>query len=1079
MTAYERLIKPENLNYAWIKAKALFRQADGYIDMGELAAFELNLEQELEAIRIQFRQGRYRLSRLRPLPRPKKKSGEDPINRQYYHISVADQVAWIAMVNALGPELDQKMPAWSYGNRLYRPAWYETGEDSRSTLEIGPYRHASGHLYRKFQHSWPLFRRHLTLTARMMAARRPLHFEEMDEVERLAAASAEADHLLYFDPDFWRSSTGKGNELYYTSIDLKQFYPALSMEAVLAGLGETGVTKEPEIAALLDDMLRFRIDMSGMPASALCNVEPSFLKSRIKGLPTGLFVAGFLANAAMLPVDRKVQAKLMEMRAIAHFRFVDDHSFIAFDFETLCSWISAYEVLLVECGIGATINADKYDPPSMGEWMDLRARLTEARNIVSSRTNDKANKLRDAAERDTRIDGKNPTRLLTKTLAQVSAIARADIHILDDEDLEERLKMLEWLLLADIPEREIRPDTRATFAAGQIAALAPILIQEGDGLVESARALARLRLSKPNPVRSTEAERARFDEDLAAYELRLQECEKQHSAGELALLTRCFASLLQALREHPGKARLFYRIHQYCRVTGFAGLKKISDWLSELREANCHAWADYYAGLSLQIMAVGMLRSARQIRHDEMLRSDRKAAYDYLAAIVALPVSAFEIAHDRETWFHAIARTEFAVAALQVSTVLTANDGAAALGAAFKLLATARLPLSPDAPSTAWRSATGQSFGVWAHRAEDILSTDNVPSEAWALTSALKCDDPLDLIAARRYPEALSGRAWQQLLSAASPLPETDSGWLRDAIGSDEVRRRAAYESNRVAFSRAARSHEAPPQNAITIEEWTASVHLCNPFDPRRSEWTALEITRQLLEQAVSFGGEEAMLDRLHPNNVLLPRDWVSAFPCTREYTQMSWESWRQHLRDSEKVRLREPSTSLIDYRYSIESRAGILLPPSERRLFALGRFLIGLLRNDHSSPRIWNLRGNELIYSLPYARWFEGLAISSPTALLIEACLGTRPAESRLIARAPRLFGWRDGVDPNDIEFDPPLVVGPADLLEPICKAQAVLQQYQLAVAMNQPRQLIPYRLRDFATATQTTAFDGGIDGE
>ena len=77
---------------------------------------------------------------------------------------------------------------------------------------------------------------------------------------------------------------------------------------------------------------------------------------------------------------------------------------------------------------------------------------------------------------DTKMDGANPTKLLTKTLGQVSAIAATNPDMLDDEDIEERLKLLEWLLLANIPDREIRPDTRAAFAAGQIATLAPLLI---------------------------------------------------------------------------------------------------------------------------------------------------------------------------------------------------------------------------------------------------------------------------------------------------------------------------------------------------------------------------------------------------------------------------------------------------------------------------------------------------------------------------------------------------------------------------------------------------------------------------
>ena len=207
MNAYERLLLPENLNYAWIKAKNLYRNADGYVDMGEIAAFELDLEQRLHGIRLQFQRGSYRLKKLRPLPRPKKLADEQPVDRQYYHVAVEDQVAWIALVNALGPELDKIMEPWSYGNRLYRPAWYEKDEGSVSTLEIGPYRHASGHLYRKFQHSWPLFRRHVTLTARMMVHRRQLRRDEMDEPDQLATATAQRAKLAYFNPGFWPQKT--------------------------------------------------------------------------------------------------------------------------------------------------------------------------------------------------------------------------------------------------------------------------------------------------------------------------------------------------------------------------------------------------------------------------------------------------------------------------------------------------------------------------------------------------------------------------------------------------------------------------------------------------------------------------------------------------------------------------------------------------------------------------------------------------------------------------------------------------------------------------------------------------------
>lgn len=317
MNAFERLLKPENLTYAWLKAKSLYRNSDGYSDMGELAEFELDLERRLLEIHRQFEHGRYRLKKLRPLPRPKKLQNDNPIDRQYYHVAVEDQVAWIALANALGPALDMEMPPWSYGNRLYRPAWYEKDESQESVLEIGPYRHASGHLYRKFKHSWPLFRRHVALTARVMAARRQLRHDEMDESDRLAAASAEREKLPYLEAGFWALEAGTGTDLHHASIDFKQFYPTLKIEAVIAGLASAGEINDPRMQTLLADMLRFRLDTSGMTDETLTKVEPPFLRGRVRGIPTGLFVAGFLANAAMLPVDALADQKLSELRSIA------------------------------------------------------------------------------------------------------------------------------------------------------------------------------------------------------------------------------------------------------------------------------------------------------------------------------------------------------------------------------------------------------------------------------------------------------------------------------------------------------------------------------------------------------------------------------------------------------------------------------------------------------------------------------------------------------------------------------------------------------------------------------------------
>lgn len=1081
MTPFDRLLLPENLHYAWLKAKSLYRRADGFVDLGELAAFELDLERRLLDIHRQFDRGSYRLKKLRPLPRPKKICDDLPVDRQYYHVALEDQVAWIALVNALGPELDKRMPPWSYGNRLYRPAWYENGKEAQSTLEIGPYRHASGHLYRKFQHSWPLFRRQVALTARTMVARRQLRSDEMDETDRLAAASAEREDLPYTSLGFWPSKSGKdaGTELYHASIDLKQFYPTLKTEAVIKGLAVAGATEDPRITKLLIDMMRFQLDIGKMSQATLKNVEPPFLKRSVRGIPTGLFVAGFLANSAMLPVDLEVSNRLDQLRSVAHFRFVDDHTVIAYDFDTLCDWIAWYEQLLEAHGIGAVVNNEKYDPPSLSKWMALRKRDASTVSVPTGKARLRHDAIRSEAVRDTRLDGNNPTKLMTKTLAQVSAIAATNIHILDDEDLEERLKMLEWLLLADIPEREIRPDTRAAFAAGQIASLATVLVQEADGLVEASRLLAQLKTRNPDPKRTTAEERASYAASLRKLSKEYEECEEKHRKVETDLLAHCFTLLLQSLREHPGKARLVYRIHQYCRVTGYAGLGQVADWLKEMRATRKDVWADYYAGLSLQIMASGILAAVRRIDDNDALRSDVNAAMRHLDDVGRLDPAAFLLPRSREAWFHATGRKEFGVALLAAAKQLAVHTENSPLAARLTELGSQCIAVAPGMSAAAWEAETGRSSGVWAHFIETALGCDTTPSATWhALTEYFEFTNRLDAQAARRYPEWLPETGWKQLLRMPESLPESDSGWLCEVIGTDVQRRAEAQASGKVAISRAARSLELPSMASITLNQWTQEITACSPFDPRRSEWTALEISRQLVERVVAFDGSESLLDRLHPNNVLLPREWISRFTCNSERSEVSWEEWRRFVQSPEtgQAKLRDPAASIVDYRYATDSRVGLPLDEWERRLSAVGRLLLGLLRNDFSAPRLWNLRGNEKIVRLPRAQWFEALAISSPTFLLIESCLGARTAETRSINRIPSLFAWLDGERVNDAGFDPPLLVGTTALLKAIHNAQRVLEENQLAVMMNQPRQMIPFRLSDFAVGDED---DGDNDAE
>lgn len=1061
MTPYERLLLPENLVYAWRKALRLYKMEDGYMDRAELAAFELNLEQELASINAQFRNGKYKLRKIRPLPRPKKIDDDGmPVNRQYFHVSVRDQVAWIAVANALGPQLDRRMPSWSYGHRLFRPAWYEDDNGPASNLEIGPYRHASGHLYRKFQHSWPLFRRQIALTAKNMA--REIKPEDIDDkAEQWALATAEKEELPYTQTDFWKRPKEDINDLYHASIDLKQFYPNINSESILKTFFEflPELNSESPFGTLLKSMLRFSLDKADMQEEILKATEPQFQK-KVQGIPTGLFVAGFLSNVAMLTIDHKVNERILEKRNVAHFRFVDDHALIAYDFDALCDWIEWYKKSLIDLNVGPEINEKKYDPESIATWLTSKER--KHRN-----NSGKEEPARSEAERDSKIDGRIPTKLLTKTLGQVSAIVATNVDILADKDIEDRLTQLEWLLLADIPEREIRSDTRAAFAAGQIAKIAPLLVQDTNGLIDEVRKLARLEEIEPEP--SDQSAMEKHKDQIAAQKQRVKDCQKEHDATEKKRIRHCFELLLQAFEEFPNKSRLFYRLLQYCRQTGHMGLERIAEWINNERVRNRYYWADYFSGLTLHILSRSLLNAAKELNNKGALWSDRDAAMHHIKDISKLDHKIFSVPLSRLTWFQKQAQIEFSVSAISVAAFLNDTDFDKAQLELLKIVGQKFACISFEAKSPLWVNITGSVAGVWAHFVESTLESEGKPSSIWhEFEKCFNYSLILDQNAARRYPAILSDRAWSAVLDSSLALKEADSGWLCEVLEGSMQRLQQAKQSNKRVFRRVIRASEAKSQSYLRASEWvlfTKSVNHTDPFDPRPSEWTALEIIRLLLEPARELRADSSSLDLIHPNNVLIPEKWRSEFS---PKLSMSWVRWRNFVKVTENkdVQVISKNKAIYDYRYSKNEKNLTATSIWESQLHNIGHFLWGLLKNEYSMPPMWNLRGNECAKTFPFGSSFSTLAISNQTLRILEGCLGKRSAENRVILVNPSLFGWEEGEEPNDADLDPPRLSNLNELYSLIEKAQRKLEHNQIAVSMNKPRQLIPVKLEGIAVS-------------
>jgi hypothetical protein len=301
MSALNNLLLQENLHMAWAKVRRYYITTDAWYDELAVAEFEANLESELTCIRDQFLRGTYSLSPLVPLPQPKKADPNgNPRVRQAFWVRVRDQVAWTAFANVIGPILEEKMPTWSYGNRLYRTVWYDT-VDLHPVSRFGPFRSSDGLLYRRFQHSWPLYRRHIYLTIRAMSLKKYQTEIELSDADRraLRAEQQRTRRLPYLRNDFWKNPV---RNPYWVSLDLEKFYPSLHTSTIASNIREHCQDTSDIAGTLLDDLLRFRVDPAGWSQGEMEKMRLKSKAADFPHIPTGLMVAGFLANVAMLQV---------------------------------------------------------------------------------------------------------------------------------------------------------------------------------------------------------------------------------------------------------------------------------------------------------------------------------------------------------------------------------------------------------------------------------------------------------------------------------------------------------------------------------------------------------------------------------------------------------------------------------------------------------------------------------------------------------------------------------------------------------------------------------------------------------
>ncbi|MDD2383126.1 MAG: RNA-directed DNA polymerase [Sulfurospirillaceae bacterium] len=632
------IVQLENLHWAWEKAKSFYQKHEHWYDQLELASFSANYENELKKIVQEIQQENYTLTPLQPIffPKGQDEKGEAQ-SRQMFWVAVRDQVVWLAVMNIIGRYYDKQMPFWSYGNRLYISMFpKEKKKNGKIVWGYGPYRNTITNAYRSFQQSWPRFRKDIYLTAKLMTSNKgTLNKEEKDNIE-------ENNHLnkthkvRYKEPNYWKKNQ---SDLYWCSIDLTKFYPSAKVEIIEQNFENFGVklkedyTDSHKLKNLISLLLKFKISYHGLEHLDDKYFEIIGLGAKdliYNGIPTGLFSAGFLSNIAMLKVDIEANILIEEKKEIAHFRFVDDHTFLSTNVDNLVNWVEQYKSLLethFKDSSGRScieINWKKTKPDEYAEYLDKKF------NPKSGQTNDKLEELREKAIHEMRLDPHYPSTLMNLTLEKMSMINHTPFDLLDEAEGKRVLGDLEHLLITDFPDDEIRKDTRVSYAASRLALLTSRKNHDFSEIYLKKRKLFE-QLNKDKNDKKVE----QLNKDLVQTKNDLEQNIQEDRR-------RIFKLLIYAIHKHPEKLRLWKNALLFCEKNGFSEIEikdthykneliTIWDLVNEMKESkiinevsNIYIKTFFYDLLIHSLIRVYKLLQNTQLSYREI---NRKCSY--------------------------------------------------------------------------------------------------------------------------------------------------------------------------------------------------------------------------------------------------------------------------------------------------------------------------------------------------------------------------------------------------------------------------------------------------------------------
>lgn len=864
----DKFLDKENFYLAFKRLKAHFMQSNEWYDPIEIYSFEANLATNIFILIERVKEENFEAHKIHPLPFPKaNKNGENKV-RPFYKINIEDQIIWLAITNVIGNFFESNFQSWNYGNRLYRPIWFTEDSEGNSEINKGTTKNTSSYIYRKWNQSWPFFRRHISMTIRAMSKGNSLKVDDFEnDIEKSIykdEISKEYKEYNYLDGNYW--DLGESPELYWLTLDFEKFFPSIQPDLIIENVKEILINQYERtdvslIISTIQKLLKPEVCFSGWSQDDSIELKNYYVNDKsdnCKGIPTGLLVAGFLANVALLELDKKINTWINQNRNLAYFKFVDDQVIIAKSNEVIKSFLDFIHSELAVLNSNIVFNDEKIEPERYD--YDQKTGFSQKETL-----------------NDNKLNVTYPEPFLTNALMQISNLNGDEFSLMDESELENSENDLKFFLLTDFKDSGIRRDTRVSFAAMRLCKMAKYL--------------------EPNFFL--------FDQNYSNINPNLIEENKSKELNKIQVrYKRIFELLLKATIEFPDKLKLWKRCVELCYISG---IDKIDEIYLSVDKTNIHSASKSYIKAYIKILLVEFM-----LRAKSRLFEKYSSYWDaYRLKLFISNVSKLEVGTPNENYILKSSSSLFHLIQDFVQNsnpdIYTNEDSEYSFEDYFYFILR-----SISANKTIWSN--------------NILKIQLENRVSWAILGIYPVNIPPVLfegiLSIKKELDAIPFQTkikdYTNIIFERNDFIGDNQGFVYDIFYDNPELKKQFIDY----YPKIKKNLSFSYKQKITLNEWLRETIKTNSqsnwIDPRLSEWTVIEIIKQITSEKIKqFGSMQsnALFDDtisniflVHPQNYLIPKTWLSN-------KNQSWDSWKRIVR-ADKISIIHVTKIIGDYRY-------------------------------------------------------------------------------------------------------------------------------------------------------------------